>query len=185
MFEQKDKEPKLSSEMQNVINRSTGDKTGAKIDEVIRFKHTIMGLLTKNDDIVNALHVNEKNGDKLRDVCIFDYMKLPNLKDEVKNYICFDVNDYSSTSASFIKKEIVFRTVSHVSDIKTDWGVSRQDLLASIIKSSFDWSNELGMHLEKTRDSANLADDDYYYREVVYEVQSPNNMYDKINGFKR
>lgn len=185
MFEQKDKEPILSEYMQNLVNRSTGEKIDSNMDEILRFKYKIMKMLVQNEDLINTLHMDGKSGDELRDVCIFDYMRLPDLKGEIKNYICFEVNDYGSASSSFVSKQITFRTVSHVSDIKTDWGVSRQDLLATIIKTSFDWSNALGLSLIKTQDVANLADGDYYYREIVYDVQSPNNIYDKVNGFKR
>ena len=184
MFEQKEKEPKLSQHMQDIISRCLGEKSDANTDEIMRLKRKIIDILTSCDDLVNTLHIANMTGDSLRDVCIFDYMRLPSLKDEIKNYVCFEVYDNSGNGA-YISKRIVFRTVSHVEDIKTDWGVSRQDLLASIIKTSFDWTNALGMTCVKVQDTAGIGDEDYYYREITYEIRSSNNLYDKVNGYRR
>lgn len=190
MFEEKVKEPKLSTEMENIIKRSIDEKNKSNIDDIFRYKYKIMKMLTSNQDILHALH-NDKlcgkdeiiNGDLYRDICIFDFLKLPDLKDEVSNYICFEVND--SGYGNMIEKKIVFRTVSHKDDHKTDWGISRQDLLASIIKNEFDWSNAFGMHLEKVSDVGMIADDGFYYREIVYKASTPNNTYNKVNNLYR
>lgn len=186
MFESKEKEPKLSKSMQDIIYRSIGEKGNANVDDISRYKYKIMKLLTSNQDILHALHNDDLagnseviNGDLYRNICIFDYMKLPDLKSEVKNYICFEVNDNNSYNG-LTDKKIIFRTVSHESDCVTDWGISRQDLLAAIIKTEFDWSNAFGMHFEKVYDSGNIADGGYYYREISYNVQSPNNIRNKI-----
>ena len=188
MFEKKKKEPKLSSEMENILNKSIGDKIDSNIDDIYRYKYKIMNLLTSNQDILHTLHNNNLagnddiiNGDLYRDICIFDYMKLPDLKSEVKNYICFEVDDNSNYN-NLINKRITFRTVSHEDDCKTDWGISRQDLLASIIKTEFDWTNALGMHLEKSSDIGYVADGGYYYREICYNVTAPNNIRNKISN---
>lgn len=191
MFESKNKEPKLSSNMEDIINRSIDEKNNSNIDDIFRYKYKIMKMLTSNQDILRTLH-NDKlagkdeviNGDLYRDVCIFDFLKLPDLKDEVKNYICFEIND--TCFGDMVEKRIVFRTVSHKDDHKTDWGISRQDLLASILKNEFDWTNVFGMHLEKERDSGSIADDEFYYREIVYKTKTSNNSYNKINNnFKK
>lgn len=190
MFQEKIKEPKLSAEMENIIKRSIDEKNKSNIDDIFRYKYKIMKMLTSNQDILHALHNDELcgkdeiiNGDLYRDVCIFDFLKLPDLKDEVNNYICFEVND--TGHGNMLAKRIIFRTVSHKDDHKTDWGISRQDLLASIIKNEFDWSNVFGMHLEKESDVGSIADDDFYYREIVYKTSTPNNTYNKINNINR
>lgn len=190
MFEEKFKEPKLSTEMENIIKRSIDEKNKDNMDDIFRYKYKIMKMLTSNQDILHTLHNDELaghdeiiNGDLYRNVCIFDFMKLPNLKDEVKNYICFEVNDIGY--GDLVNKKIVFRTVSHEEDHKTDWGISRQDLLAAIIKNEFDWSNVFGMHLEKEADQGLVTSDGYYYREIVYKTSAPNNLFNKINNVRR
>lgn len=186
MFTQKEKEPKLSENIQDILNRSMGEKSDANVDDIFRYKYKIMKMLTSNQDLLHTLHNSSLagndeniNGDKYRDVCIFDYMKLPELKNEVKNYICFEVDD-STGYNSTVNKRITFRTVSHESDCKTDWAISRQDLLAAIIKTEFDWTNAFGMHFEKSSDNGYVADGGYYYREICYNVTAPNNIRNKI-----
>lgn len=125
-FEVKVKEPQLSQQMQDVINRSFGEKNNAATDEVVRYKHTIMELLTHNEDLLKALNCqeikdngNELNGDAYRDVCIFDYMKLPEFKTNVRNYICFEVRR-SNPYDTYMTCRVTFRVVCHLDDMKTD-----------------------------------------------------------------
>ena len=184
-FGQKEKEPLLSQNMQDIINRSIDEKSDANVDDIFRYKYKIMKMLTSNQDILHTLHKDEfiqedeeLNGDLYKDVCIFDYLKLPDLKSDVRNFICFEVNQTGSYD-SRINTRIIFRTVSHQDDCKTDWSISRQDLLAAIIKCDFDWTNALGMHLEKDGDTGGIADGGYYYREITYTVSSPNNILNK------
>lgn len=187
IFKPKNKEPKLSTDIESILNRSIGEKNNGNTDEIFRYKYKIMKLLTSNQDILHALHNNDLqkgdgviNGDLYRDVCIFDFMKLPDNKQEVKNYICFEVDD--NGVGSFTTKRISFRTVSHEDDHKTDWGISRQDLLALIVKEEFDWSNIFGMHVEKQSDNGYVTDDGYCYREIIYVATTPNNLYGKVNN---
>lgn len=200
----KSKEPKLSQEMQDIINRSHRDGDGDCYDDNERYKYKIMKILTENEDILWTLHNAELeakfnhvrdennnivlNGDAYRDVNIFNFLKIPGIQSEVKNYICFEVNDIEQPryNDSFIIKNIIFRTVSHEDDYKTDWGMARQDLLAAIIQSEFDWTNVFGMHIEKVSDKGRVAENGYYYREFVYETTIPNNLANKMkNGGMR
>lgn len=192
-FESKEKLPKLSQEMQDIINRSHKDNVSDSYDDTERYKYQIMNMLTNNQDILWTLHnktfekdengnINtskELNGDCYRDVNIFSFLKIPDVQSEVKNFICFEVDDVSVPYDSMIKKNITFRTISHLDDFKTDWGIARQDLLAAIIKNEFDWSNIFGMHLEKVYDKGRITENGYYYREFIYETIVPNNLVNK------
>jgi hypothetical protein len=180
------KKPILSDRMLKVIDRSIYNKKDSPYDDVIRYKYKIMDLLTSNEDILRTLNnadfddgTNELNGDNYRDTCIFSYMKLPDLKDKVKNYICFDV--FIAGQGVIATDTIKFMVVSHVDDVKTDYGINRQDLLAAIIKQEFNWSNEMGKTLNLTNDTYGYASEGYYYREITYQVTNPNDIYNKIN----
>ena len=163
LFIEKDKQPKLSIDIQQVIERSHGENNAAGMDDIARFKHKVMTELTSNVDILRTLHNDNleskilnwdsPNGDIYRDVNIFDYMKLPSLRDEVANYVCFEVITENSFSNDFVLTSVVFRTVSHVNDMKTDWGIQRHDLLALIIKNEFDWTKVFGKTLVKISSS--------------------------------
>jgi len=177
----KQKEPKLSQNMQDVINKSHRDGNGDCYDDNERYKYKIMKMLTENQDVLWALHnaeLEEKfafkddegntklNGDAYRNVSVFNFLKIPDIQSRVRNYICFEVNDIEQPryNDALIIKNIIFRTVSHDDDYKTDWGMSRQDLLALIIQSEFDWTNAFGMHIEKISDKGRIAENGYYYR---------------------
>ncbi len=190
-FLEKEKQPKLSSKLQNVVERSQGDQNGAGIDDIVRLKHKIMQELTSNADVLRTLHNihleskisnwDNPNGDIYRDVNIFDFLKLPSLKDEIFNYICFEVVTTSSYNDDYIIMNVIFRTVSHVNDMKTDWGIQRHDLLALIIKNEFDWTNVFGKTLIKISDNGKIGEDDFYYREIVYQSTLPNNHNNKLS----
>ena len=124
------------------------------------------------------------NGDTYRDVSIFNFLKIPEIQSTVKNYICFEVNDVEQPryNKDLIIKNIIFRTVSHEDDYKTDWGIARHDLLAAIVQSEFDWTNAFGLHIEKIADRGKVADNGYYYREFVYETTIPNNLINKAKN---
>lgn len=189
MFTIKTKEPRLTDNIKNILESSMEKGTSNKLDDIFRYKYKIMHMLISNQDILNALHweksefdenFNITNGDQFKDVCIFDYMKLPNLKENVRNYICFEVNDYKGYDEHIIKN-VIFRVVSHEEDIVTDWGISRQDLLATIIKNEFDWTNVFGIHLTKKSDEGLVTKDGYCYREILYVSTVPNNAHNKMN----
>lgn len=190
------KEPDLSPEMIAIIEKShrQGDGESLNYDDIDSYKYIIMDVLTKNQDILKTLHNTDLetedkkingllNGDLYKDVSIFSFLKIPNTQSVVKNFICFEVNDVEQIryNEALITKNITFRTISNEADFKTDWGIARQDLLAAIIKSEFDWSNIFGMHISKISDRGRVSEDGYYYREFVYETIAPNNL---VNKFK-
>lgn len=191
------KEPNLSQEMIDIIERSHRQSDSDKLgyDDIDSYKYIIMDILTKNQDILSVLHNKDfeqedkkinglLNGDLYRDVNIFNFLKIPDTQSVSKNYICFEVDDMEQVryNEALITKNITFRTVAFEDDIKTDWGIARQDLLAMIIKSEFDWSNIFGMHVSKIYDRGRVSEDGYYYRELIYETTVPNNLVNKMKN---
>lgn len=189
------KEPNLSPEMISIIEKSHRQGDGEGYDDIDSYKYLIMDILTKNQDILWTLHNADLeqedkkingllNGDLYRDVNIYNYLKIPKTRSEVGNYICFEVDDIEQVryNEALITKQITFRTVAHGDDVKTDWGIARQDLLAMIIKSEFDWSNIFGMHISKVYDKGRVSEDGYYYREVIYETTTANNLVNKMKN---
>lgn len=187
VFEIKQKEPVLSLEMQDLIDKTHGDGKSEKYDDIERYKYLIMKILTEDQDIINTLHNKDlegQSGDAYRNVNIYSFLKIPDSQSVVKNFICFEVEDIEVPRYSevLIKKNIVFRTISHEDDYKTDYGINRQDLLAAIIKSKFDWSNIFGMHIEKVYDRGRVAENGYYYREFIFETTVVNNLVNKAKN---
>lgn len=202
--------PKLSKEMIKIID-STHEKIDGKYDDIDMYKFIIMRTLLDDQDILNTLNndllsqntnikvdesgnpildedgniIQEIDGSGYQDTAIFNFLKIPDIQSEVKNFICFEVNNIEipRLSTVLMTKNIIFRTISHESDYKTDYGIARQDLLAMIIKSKFDWSNKFGMHLELCNDRGRVAENGYYYREFIYETTTANNLVNRsLNG---
>lgn len=204
----KQKEPKLSEEMQKILKQSQEGGKDYCGNELARYKYKIMQLLTQNQDILWTLNnkdlekqkkiITNDNGDKTeylngdlyRYVNIFDFLRIPDIQSEVENYVCFEVHDVETPryNKDFIIKNIVFRTLSTDKGYITDWGISRHDLLAVIIQTQFDWSNIFGTHIEKVSDygeSINVGrslNKDFYYREFVYEQKIPNSPANKFRN---
>lgn len=189
------KNPDLSQEMIDIIERSHRQGDGLAYDDIDSYKYIIMDILTKNQDILKTLHNKDfeqedkkvnglLNGDLYKDVNIFNFLKIPDTQSVSKNYICFEVDDMEQVryNEALITKNITFRTVAFEDDIKTDWGIARQDLLAMIIKNEFDWSNVFGMHVSKIYDRGRVSEDGYYYRELIYETTVPNNLVNKLKN---
>lgn len=189
------KNPDLSQEMIDIIERSHRQGDGLAYDDIDSYKYIIMDILTKNQDILKTLHNKDfeqedkkinglLNGDLYRDVNIFNFLKIPDTQSVSKNYICFEVDDMEQVryNEALITKNITFRTVAFEDDIKTDWGIARQDLLAMIIKNEFDWSNVFGMHVSKIYDRGRVSEDGYYYRELIYETTVANNLVNKARN---
>lgn len=148
-------------------------------------KQKILDDLYKDPDIFEVL-----NNKELIDKCappedyylvnIFPFLKIPDTQSTVKNYICFDIDDTQDIERNnaFIIKQVLFRTACHEEDVKTPYGICRQDLLALLIKERFQWSNVLGLQLKLTYDSGKVAENGYYYRQIVFTQTMVNALQD-------
>lgn len=156
------------------------------IDDIVLMKQMILKDLFSDPDIIETLHNTELEAreappEDYYNVNIFSFLKIPDTQSVVKNFICFEVNDLNETfySTTFLEKGVMFRTVSHEDDYKTEYGIDRQDLLGMLIKDRYNWSNFMGMRLQKEYDSGKIAQNGYYYREIRFRVTSPNAMVQK------
>lgn len=184
-FVSKSKEPAVSEELGNIIYRSMGEEASnnllipTKFDAVTRYQYKIRQALVSNKDLLIALHHEEfsdperLNGDDFLDTVIYSWHRLPQLKDKVRNYITFNVNE-SATSQGTTMITVSFRVICHEDDNKTDWGIDRATILTMILKEQFDWSNEIGMKMEFISSNGFMTNDGYNYRELNYASVSSN-----------
>lgn len=157
-------------------------------DSISYAKQIILEDIYKDADIFEVLHneeLEQKNAvpEDYHNVNIFSYLKIPDAQSKVKNFLCFEVNDTEILYSNkiMITKQIIFRTVSHKDDVETLYGIDRQDLLAALIKERFQWSNVLGTQLVKTYDSAKVAENGYYYRNIHFTQTAPNNLQERLS----
>ena len=59
-------------------------------------------------------------------------------------------------------------------------GIPRHDLIASIIRERFNWSNIFGMHLISSKEST--TDNNYLVRTLVFQVVDTNGIHKTIDG---
>jgi len=151
-------------------------------DDIIYKKRKIKQILYKDADIIEALNnptLDKNNPDEYIDVNIFDYVRIPGTQDEVKNFICFEIDDVNISDTNNVMKQqiITFYSMVHIDNIKTQYNMSRHDLLAYIIKDIFNWSDILGSTQFKLISSkTDLIDVKYYTRIQQFKSITPNSL---------
>lgn len=157
-------------------------------DGISYAKQKILEDIYLDPDIFEVLHNEELEAqnappEDYHNVNIYSYLKIPDAQSKVKNFLCFEVNDLeiSYQNRIMITKQVIFRTVSHKDDVETIYGIDRQDLLAALIKERFNWSNLLGTQLVKTYDSAKVAENGYYYRNIYFQQITPNDIQERLS----
>lgn len=194
MFEPKAKEPVLSSQLQAVIKRSQGVEVSEepalfnRSDDIYRYKYRVMRALLENEDLLRTLHHDPLsfetplNGDSFKDICVFDYLRLPDFQEKVRNYVCFEIETQGGGNRA-IEIILIIRVVCHFDDTVTDWGINRQDLLSLIISNDLDWSHLFGgITMYKTSDLADMTNKGYIFRDMTYRGQVANNYYNRIKN---
>ena len=186
-FARKTQEPLLSDRIEKILNRSKGEETSpdpnivTRSDDVFRYKYRIMKSLLSCEDLLRAIHeegLSDKahlNGEDFKDVCIFDYLRLPELQSETSNFVCFEINTSSGDDRNLFVT-LVVRVVASTMDNVTDWGINRQDLMAMIVSEQLDWKYVFGgQTFYKTSDTAGYHDKGFYFRDLVYQGVVANN----------
>lgn len=108
------------------------------------------------------------------------YLFIPDTQAEVKHYICYQVAfDETPRYQDTLKyTNITFTIFVHGNDRDDKLtGIPRHDLIASIIRERFNWSNIFGMqtHLISSREST--TDNNYLVRTLVFQVVDTNGIH--------
>lgn len=148
-------------------------------DDIITAKRLIREKLYQDPDVIEALHnpdLDPDEPDQYVDVNIFDYIRIPGTTTEVKNFICFDVKQkrLSYTNDHMKVQQYVFMIFAHEDDIKTEYGMSRHDLLAYLIRDLFNYSNIFGTQITEIENTPGISETHYSSRTIVFQASSPN-----------
>lgn len=113
------------------------------------------------------------------------YLFIPDTQTEVKHYICYQVSfDEMPRYQDTLKyTNVTFTIFVHGNDRNDKLtGIPRHDLIASIIRERFNWSNIFGMqtHLISSREST--TDNNYLVRTLVFQVVDTNGIYNTSNS---
>lgn len=162
-------------------------------DDIITMKRQIKQKLISDPDILEALNNSDiplDSPDEFLDTNIFGFIRIPQTQDTVRNFICFTVDDIEDHQYNEVMKVqyIQFNCICHLDDMKTKYGIDRHDLLAALVRQTFNWTNMFGLQFKLIYNKESTIDSDYYCRTLKFEATKPNslnkarmdNPYDKL-----
>ena len=116
------------------------------------------------------------------------YLFIPDTQTEVKHYICYQVSfDEMPLYQDTLKyTNVTFTIFVHGNDRNDKLtGIPRHDLIASIIRERFNWSNIFGMQTHLISSKESTTDNNYLVRTLVYQVVDTNGIFTTTDGITR
>ena len=172
-------------------------------DDNIRYKEKIHDALLSNVELLYALNneeleselfdedenllIDEETGELLGEVDryfgdnsnIRPYLFIPETQTDVKHYVCYQVMFDELPRYKNVQKytEITFNIFVNGKD-RTDklTGIPRHDLIASIIREKFNWSNIFGMQTHLISSKESVTDNDYLVRTLIFQITDVNSI---------
>ena len=149
-------------------------------DDISMMKRQIKQNLIDYTDILEALHseIDIDSPDEFLDTHIFGFLRIPSTQDTVRNFICISVDDIEDHRFNEVIKiqSLQFTTICHLSDIKTEYGIDRHDLLGYLIRDIFNWTNMFGLQFHLIYNKEGNIDGDYYCRTLKFEAEKLNSL---------
>ena len=180
-------------------------------DDNIRYKEKIHDALLNNAELLYALNneeleselfdgdklnIDEETGELLGEVDryfgdnsnIRPYLFIPDTQTDIKHYVCYQVAfDEMPRYSTFHKyNEITFNIFVNGKD-RTDklTGIPRHDLIASIIRERFNWSNIFGTQVHLVSSKESVTDNNYLVRTLIFQITDIANILNTTNGNKK
>ena len=172
-------------------------------DDNIRYKEKIHDALLSNVELLYALNneeleselfdednnllIDEETGELLGEVDryfgdnsnIRPYLFIPDTQTDVKHYVCYQVAFDELPRYQNVQKytEITFNIFVNGKD-RTDklTGIPRHDLIASIIREKFNWSNIFGMQTHLISSKESITDNNYLVRTLIFQITDVNSI---------
>ena len=113
------------------------------------------------------------------------FLFIPDTQTEVKHYICYQVAfDETPRYQDTLKyTTITFTIFVHGNDRMDKFtGIPRHDLIASIIRERFNWSNIFGMQTHLISSKESTTDNNYLVRTLVFQIVDTNGIYKTTDG---
>lgn len=113
------------------------------------------------------------------------FLFIPDTQTEVKHYICYQVSfDEMPRYQDTLKyTNVTFTIFIHGNDRNDKLtGIPRHDLIASIIRERFNWSNIFGMQTHLISSKESTTDNNYIVRTLVFQVVDTNGIVETTNG---
>ena len=184
--------------------RKLRDYANTPDDDNIKYKNIIKHALLNCPELLYSLHdeeleselfddngnlyMDEETGKLLGEVDRYfgdnSYIRpdlfIPDTQTTVNNYVCYQVMfDELPRYGKFQKyTEITFTIFVNGMDRSDELtGIPRHDLIASIIRERFNWSNIFGMQTHLISSKESVTDNNYLVRTLVFQVVDTNGIY--------
>ena len=105
------------------------------------------------------------------------YLFIPDTQTEVRHYICYQVafDEQPRYNDTLKYTNITFTIFVHGNDRDDKLtGIPRHDLIASIIRERFNWSNIFGMQTHLISSKESTTDNNYLVRTLVFQLTDLN-----------
>ena len=113
------------------------------------------------------------------------FLFIPDTQTEVKHYICYQVSfDETPRYQDTLKYTTITFTIFVHGNDRMDklTRIPRHDLIASIIRERFNWSNIFGMQTHLVSSKESTTDNNYLVRTLVFQVVDTNGIYKTTDG---
>ena len=108
---------------------------------------------------------------------ILPYLFIPDTQTKVRNYLCYQVSFQDTVRYQHGLKDtlVTFTIFVHGNDrMDKLTGIPRHDLIASIIRERFAWSNIFGMQTYLISNRESTTDNNYLVRTLVFQLTDLN-----------
>lgn len=113
------------------------------------------------------------------------FLFIPDTQTEVKHYICYQVSfDETPRYQDTLQYTTITFTIFVHGNDRMDklTRIPRHDLIASIIRERFNWSNIFGMQTHLVSSKESTTDNNYLVRTLVFQVIDTNGIVNTTNG---
>lgn len=113
------------------------------------------------------------------------FLFIPDTQTDVKHYICYQVafDEQPRYNDTLKYTNITFTIFVHGNDrMDKLTGIPRHDLIASIIRERFNWSNIFGMQTHLISSKESTTDNNYIVRTLVFQVVDTNGIVNTYSG---
>lgn len=161
-------------------------------DDVIRYKEKIKQNLLQSPELLYALNNPEYSGELFNEdgtvnedgdwslyfgTNIKPYRYIPEVQSDVKNYLCYRVGFTELPRFNDFEKYATVTFIIYCDNkdgIDKLTGIPRHDLIASIIRERFNWSNIFGIHCKLISNEEDTSDGNYVMRTLVFRLTTIN-----------
>lgn len=145
--------------------------------KIIGIKRTLASLLINNERIVELIDQKDiANPEKLIHNNIYEFIRVPEVPEEQKVYICYDIDIPEISSYNFLFKKLVISiyVIAHQGRMVTDEGGCRTDLIAAEVDDMLTGYAEIGSKpLELISNVAKAVGDKHRARILRFETDVP------------